>query len=162
MDNSDFNQKIAVRQKGLALLPNPSKIVDMYAGEGHISRSFWSKLNAELTCIEKEQWKVDKLDFDCVKICDNNKKYVDLASKADIVDLDAYGLVMKILRDILNANKKTQLILIPMINVDGVTLGNYRVSFSGDDLNRTYHDPKQNHPETKELKKLVESLSKEK
>jgi murein tripeptide amidase MpaA len=58
--------------------------------------------------------------------------------------------------------KKTQLILIPMINVDGVTLGNYRVSFSGDDLNRTYHDPKQNHPETKELKKLVESLSKEK
>jgi RNA-binding protein YlmH len=110
MDNSDFNQKIAVRQKGLALLPNPSKIVDMYAGEGHISRSFWSKLNAELTCIEKEQWKVDKLDFDCVKICDNNKKYVDLASKADIVDLDAYGLVMKILRDILNANKKTQLI----------------------------------------------------
>lgn len=29
-----------------------------------------------------------------------------------------------------------------MINVDGVILGNYRVSHSGDDLNWTYLDPK--------------------
>lgn len=45
-----------------------------------------------------------------------------------------------------------------MINVDGVTLGNYRVSHSGDDLNRTYQDPKPIHPETKELKSLIENL----
>lgn len=110
MDNSDFNQKIKVRQKGLALLPNPSTIVDMYAGEGHISRSFWSKLNAELTCIDKEQWKIDLIDFDCVKICDDNRNHIGLASNADIVDLDAYGLVMKNIKDILSASKKTQLI----------------------------------------------------
>ena len=110
MDNSDFNQKIAVRQKGLKLLPNPISIVDFYAGEGHLSRSFWSKLNAELTCIEKEQWKVDKIDFDCVKICDDNRNYIGLAANADIVDLDAYGLVMKNIKDILSTSKKTQLI----------------------------------------------------
>lgn len=110
MDNSDFNQKIAIRQKGLKLLPNPKIIVDMYAGEGHLSRNLWSKLNASLTCIEKEQWKVNKLDFECIKICDDNKNHINLASKADIIDLDAYGLVMKNLKDILSANKKTQLI----------------------------------------------------
>ena len=110
MDNSDFNQKIAVRQKGLNLLPNPVSIVDMYAGEGHISRSLWSKLNANLTCIDKEQWKVDKLDFDCVKICDDNRNYIELASESDIVDLDAYGLVMKNIKNILSKSNKTQLL----------------------------------------------------
>ena len=110
MDNSDFNQKIAIRQKGLKLLPNPVLVVDFYAGEGHLSRSLWSKLNANLTCIEKEQWKVDKIDFDCKKICDDNRNHIALASKADIVDLDAYGLVLKNLRDVLNASTKTQLI----------------------------------------------------
>jgi tRNA G37 N-methylase Trm5 len=116
MDNSDFNQKIAIRQKGLKLLPNPKTIVDMYAGEGHLSRNLWSKLNAQLTCIDKEQWKLNKLDFYCEKICDDNRKHISLASKADIVDLDAYGLVMKNLRDILNANRKTQLIFFTECN----------------------------------------------
>lgn len=49
-----------------------------------------------------------------------------------------------------------------MINVDGVVLGNYRVSNSGDDLNRTYVEPKEEHPETKALKNLIENLSKDK
>ena len=110
MDNSDFNQKIKVRQKGLVLLPNPKTIVDMYAGEGHLSRNFWSKLNAELTCIEKEQWKIDKIDFDCTKISSDNRKHIKLAATADIVDLDAYGLVMKNIQDILNTSSKTQLL----------------------------------------------------
>ncbi len=110
MDNSDFNQKIAVRKKGLVLLPNPSKIVDMYAGEGHISRSFWSKLKTELTCIDKVQWKIDLIDFDCYTICDDNRNYIELAASADIVDLDAYGLVMKNIREILSKSNKTQLL----------------------------------------------------
>jgi len=110
MDNSDFNQKIAVRQKGLVLLPNPITIVDMYAGEGHISNCLWSKLNAKLTCIEKEQSKIDKIDFNCVKICDNNVNHIELAACADIVDLDSYGLVMKNVKEILAKSNKTQLL----------------------------------------------------
>lgn len=110
MDNSDFNQKLNVRQKGLILLPNPASIVDMYAGEGHISRSLWSKLNARLTCIEKEQFKSDKIDFDCVNICDDNRNHLNIAANSDIVDLDAYGLVLKTLKDILDISNKTQLI----------------------------------------------------
>lgn len=110
MDNSDFNQKIKVRQKGLKLLPNPSEIVDFYAGEGHVSRSIWSKLNASLTCIDKEQSKLNKIDFECSKICDDNRNHISKAVHADIVDLDAYGLVMKNLKSILSQSKKTQLI----------------------------------------------------
>lgn len=110
MDNSDFNQKLRIRQKGLALFPNPVSILDFYAGEGHLSRSLWSKLNAKLTCIEKEQWKVDRLDFDCIKICDDNANHIDLALKSDVVDLDAYGLVMQNLKEIVTKGKSPQLV----------------------------------------------------
>ena len=110
MDNSDFNQKINVRKKGLKLLPNPKDIVDMYAGEGHISRSLWSKLNAKLTCIERDRKKINMIEFDCKKICDDNKNHIDLASKADIIDLDSYGLVLRKVKKILSKSTKTQLI----------------------------------------------------
>lgn len=109
MDNSDFRQKILVRQKGLLLLPNPKKIVDMYAGEGNISKFLWSKLNADLTCIEKDFEKIKKIDF-AKTINDDNINHIDLTIDADIVDMDAYRLVMKPLKMVLNASKKTKLI----------------------------------------------------
>lgn len=53
--------------------------------------------------------------------------------------------------------------LIPMINIDGVVAGNYRVNLSGDDLNRTYHDPSENlHPTIFSYKKLIETLRNQK
>lgn len=110
MDNSDFKQKIQVRKKGLKLFPRPESIVDMYAGEGFISKCLWSKLNADLTCIDKEQWKLNSIDIKCCKICDDNRNHIKLASECDIVDLDAYGLVMRNLSQILKISNKTQLI----------------------------------------------------
>lgn len=46
--------------------------------------------------------------------------------------------------------------LVPMINVDGVVLGNYRCSFAGVDLNRQYRDPSRAIvPEVYYLKELL-------
>lgn len=49
--------------------------------------------------------------------------------------------------------------IVPMLNIDGVVVGNHRVNLSGVDLNRQWHDPsKKNHPTiyfTKELLKKV-------
>jgi 16S rRNA G966 N2-methylase RsmD len=109
MDNSDIRQKILVRQKGLQLLPNPKIIIDMYAGEGNISRCLWSKLNADLTCIEKDESKIKKIDF-AKTICDDNLNHIDITINADIVDMDAYRLVMNPLKTVLNASNKTKLI----------------------------------------------------
>jgi hypothetical protein len=46
--------------------------------------------------------------------------------------------------------------IIPMLNPDGVIVGNYRSSFSGNDLNRTYTKPdKRLHPTIYHLKKII-------
>lgn len=105
IDNSDFKQKIKVRQKGLVLLPTPQKIVDMYCGEGNISRHLWSKFNCDLTCIDKDGLKISKIDFDCKKVVGDNRNHISITKDADIVDLDAYGLVMKILKDVLKISE---------------------------------------------------------
>lgn len=110
MDNSDFRQKILVRQKGLPLLSNPpKKIVDMYAGEGNISRYLWSKMNADLTCIEKDSEKIKKINFGRT-ICGDNLDYIDFTKDADIVDMDSYRLVMKPIKQVLKVSTKSKLI----------------------------------------------------
>ena len=46
-----------------------------------------------------------------------------------------------------------------MINVDGVIIGNYRTSMSGNDLNRRYSQPnKKLHPEIYAIKTLLHDL----
>jgi len=49
--------------------------------------------------------------------------------------------------------------MIPMINPDGVVLGNSRTSMIGVDINRTYFNPSKNiHAESYLVKKLVKKL----
>jgi murein tripeptide amidase MpaA len=51
--------------------------------------------------------------------------------------------------------------IIPMTNPDGVILGNYRCSLSGNDLNRTYLSPnKRLHPSTCAIKKMIGDIMK--
>lgn len=46
--------------------------------------------------------------------------------------------------------------IVPMMNPDGVVLGNYRTGLSGRDFNREYKDPdKEVFPEVYAFKKLV-------
>ena len=58
-----------------------------------------------------------------------------------------------------NLLKKYIFYIIPMINIDGVISGNYRVNLSGFDLNRTYHDPSENlHPTIYHYKNFIKNL----
>jgi murein tripeptide amidase MpaA len=46
-----------------------------------------------------------------------------------------------------------------MINPDGVIIGNYRTSYSGNDLNRKYQTPDEKlHPTVTTMKNLVSSI----
>ena len=51
--------------------------------------------------------------------------------------------------------------VVPMINPDGVALGNYRCSYSGHDLNRRWRDTNPSiHAEIHELKRQIDLLDK--
>lgn len=55
--------------------------------------------------------------------------------------------------------KRMIFIIVPMINVDGVIIGNYRTSMSGNDLNRRYIEPDQRvHPEISLIKSVLHEL----
>lgn len=46
-----------------------------------------------------------------------------------------------------------------MVNVDGVIIGNYRTCYSGNDLNRKYHNPDEYlHPTVCSIKNLIKKL----
>jgi len=46
--------------------------------------------------------------------------------------------------------------IIPMVNLDGVMVGNYRVNMAGSDLNRRYQSPHPKlHPIVCAIKKLI-------
>ena len=49
--------------------------------------------------------------------------------------------------------------IVPMMNVDGVIIGNYRTSMSGNDLNRKFHAPDSRvHPEVSAVKDLIADI----
>lgn len=112
IDNSNINQKINIRQKGLFLATTPFYVIDMFAGEGLISKIFWNKISKNLIIIEQEQSKIDKINFDCIKICGDNRNYIELTKNCNIVDLDAYGLLFdsKIINKILEYSECDKLI----------------------------------------------------
>lgn len=69
------------------------------------------------------------------------------------------GFLNFILGDSYEANELRKRIvfkIVPMVNPDGVIIGNYRTSISGDDLNRQYLNPHSKlHPTVVAIKKLV-------
>ena len=51
--------------------------------------------------------------------------------------------------------------MVPMVNLDGVSHGNYRTNLSGNDLNRTWKAPRREyHPEIFGLKRFLLGLQK--
>jgi len=52
--------------------------------------------------------------------------------------------------------------IVPMLNPDGVIIGNYRCSLTGKDMNRNFRHPrKQTFPTIYHMKELMQNLQKE-
>ena len=94
------------------------------------------------------------------------KKYVIVAGRVHPGESNAswmmQGFIKYLLGNSLQAKqlrKRHIFKIIPMINVDGVIIGNYRTSMSGNDLNRRYHEPNPRlHPEVLAIKGLVNDI----
>lgn len=105
-DNGDLAHKIDIRNRAISALGySPNLVIDFYAGEGVISSLFWQANAKKIICVENNTEKAKKIDIKnaCVVI-GNNKRFISLANDADIIDCDAYGLVMPFI-ELLPKNK---------------------------------------------------------
>lgn len=110
IDNSDFQQKINIRARGMSIYPcsNP-KIVDLYAGEGRISNAFWRHYSSNIVLIEKDENKISKINFG-TKIIGDNRNHLDITKDADVIDADTYGLVFNIIKKVIEISDKRKII----------------------------------------------------
>lgn len=98
MDNSDLMSKIAVRHEALKRLGRkPALVLDMFAGEGGMTHSVWNVAADRVICIEKDADKAAKIQRAEVIVGDN-RDHLHLADDACIIDCDAYGLVMPLIK----------------------------------------------------------------
>ena len=75
------------------------------------------------------------------------------AMESIIWNLCGPSLTSKLLRD------SFVFYIVPMLNVDGVVVGNHRVNLSGVDLNRQWSDPsKKNHPTIFHTKAMIKKV----
>ena len=93
-DNESLMLKIQIRNKALKYFGGrPNLVLDMFAGECVITKMLWRGISNHVICIEKDEKKPTKVDGVDLIIGDN-RDYIDLAYDADIIDCDAYGLVL--------------------------------------------------------------------
>lgn len=98
-DNADLEFKLQVRQKALAKLnKKPELVIDAFSGEGVIASLFWSANCTQVICIERDSIKAANNPL-CPIVGDNND-YIHLFNDADVIDCDAYGLVMPLIEQI--------------------------------------------------------------
>jgi hypothetical protein len=91
------------------------------------------------------------------------KKVVVMTARVHPGETPASWMMEGVLRFLVSGNKKAcelrdRLIfkIVPMLNPDGVIVGNYRTSFSGNDLNRKYQNPDPRlHPTVTNLKRIL-------
>jgi murein tripeptide amidase MpaA len=95
------------------------------------------------------------------------KKYVIIGARVHPGESNSsfmmQGFVKYLLGDSHSARqlrKRVVFKVVPMINPDGVIIGNYRTSMSGNDLNRRYHKPDfRIHPTVCAIKQIVNELT---
>ncbi len=97
-----------------------------------------------------------------------NKRIIFIIGRVHPGETNASHLVHGLIQYLLSPDKISNYLretyvfhLVPMINPDGVVVGNNRTSFIGRDMNRTYDQPnEQLTPETYRVKELLASLCK--
>lgn len=98
-DNSDLQAKIKLRSRFIDDLPVGFTVVDCFAGQGVLAQTYWRHNAGKVICIEKNPMKAAAIKAPGIEvIVSDNRRRLDLIDCADVIDCDAYGLVMPFIR----------------------------------------------------------------
>lgn len=112
-DNSDFFRKIALRQQALREYSHERfTVADCYAGTGEITQHYWSIAAQQVLCIEQHQDKARHISGANVTVkIGRNVDFLAEIIACDVIDCDAYGLVMPFVRKLKQAGGSSKLII---------------------------------------------------
>ena len=128
----------------------------------NINNKNYEFIDKESTLIPREQVGYKKKE----KLCSQKKKVLIVTGRIHPGETAGSHMIQGFIKFVASNNPvaielRSNLILkiIPMLNPDGVILGNYRAGFSGDDLNRQFSDPDSRlHPIVYAIKNLIKKL----
>lgn len=150
-DNGDFEAKLLVRQEALSHCKGKPRILDCFAGEGHMYNLVWKDACSSYLGFDKRfsRPEGDK-DGECWR--GDNERLIHQATKRDwdLVDLDAYANPWVLLRKVVKAARVDDLVVTTTCGIDRAirvgssdfacaVIGASRLSYTGL-LTRWYDD----------------------
>jgi len=118
VDNAVLRQKIAVRiavrneffnRFGSLRVP---LAVDFFAGEGTIAQAFWSQVAQRVECVDMDGEKLRSIQKPNIAThCGDNTRLLHLADDAQVIDCDAYGLVLPFIKLLLARKARSQTLI---------------------------------------------------
>ena len=94
-DNADLQHKLRLRSQALGD-HRPALVIDAYAGEGVITGMLWRHVAKRVVCIEQSAAKAQRIASHArvEVVVGDNREQLALVAAAEVIDCDAYGLVM--------------------------------------------------------------------
>lgn len=120
LDNGDFDAKLLVRAGALDVAPKKPKILDCFAGEGHMYERAWKAAASAYLGMDKRFSRPrGHVNGECWR-GDNEKLIARAMARApwDIVDLDAYANPWVLLRRVLKLSKTAALVVTATCGID--------------------------------------------
>lgn len=108
-DNSDLQVKLMLRNRAFEFYDVINTVIDYYAGQCVIANMLWSNIANNVTCIDKTTLK-EPVNKNINRIVGDNKNYLDLSKTINVIDCDAYGLVMPFIKEIVGISEVSKLI----------------------------------------------------
>lgn len=118
-DNGDPQSKIALRLTAAKLFKDKPRVLDCYAGEGHMYRNVWRDNSSAYMGMDKKYSRTSK---DPRGLCfrGDNARLIERAMRQqwDIVDLDAYSNPWVLLRQVLRRSTVDRLVIIATCGIE--------------------------------------------
>ncbi len=109
-DNSDLESKLLVREAAMAAADGPARVLDCFAGEGHMFDQVWHRAGSYLGLEKRFSRPVGAKHGECWR-GDNRRLLERAMARApwNVIDLDAYGSPWQLFRRVAQLSREPRL-----------------------------------------------------
>ena len=102
-DNSDFQDKILLRNRVFDYFEEIPLVIDFYSGDCVIAKKLWANISIKVICIDKKK-QIEAIPGNIERMVADNAGKISLSNTCNVIDCDAYGLVMPFISKIIKGS----------------------------------------------------------